>query len=73
MASFDNNLYTVMYSEELDNGNHRGIVEGRYKRREEAEEAAKRLAMFLNKFVRIYHYEEVCEVYPTGRTVWWTR
>lgn len=73
MASFDNSLYTVMYSEELGNGNHRGIVEGRYKRREEAEEVAKRLAMFLNKFVRIYHYEEVCEVYPTGRTVWWTR
>jgi hypothetical protein len=73
MASFDNNLYTVIHSETLKDGTHRGIVEGRYKTREEAEEVAKRVAISLNKFVRIYYYYEVCEVYPTGRTVWWTR
>ena len=62
-----------MHNETLRDGTHRGFVDGRYKRAEEAEEAAKRLAAFLSKQVRIYHRDEVCEVYPTGRTVWWTR
>ena len=68
-----NDVYVIMHSETLRDGTHRGIVEGEYERREEAEEMAKRVAFFLNKQVRIYHRDEVCEVYPTGRTVWWTR
>lgn len=73
MASFDNSLYTIIHGEEGYDGHFQTIVEGRYKREEEAVEMAKRLARYHNKTIRIYHYEEVCEVDATGKVVWWTR
>jgi hypothetical protein len=70
----DNDFYTVTYHLDFSGRDSHGIVEKRYKRKEEAEEVAKGLASYLNRTVYIFHsrYKGFYEVDATGRVVWRT-